>query len=320
MTTRIHATTYKDLAAVAIESDRISAVFLPEQGGKLASLVHRATGREFLVQAEGRAYRKLAYDGDYVASECSGFDDLFPTIDRFRYDRYPWEGSEMPDHGEVCGLPWDVAMEGDRLRLAVDGVRFPYRLEKSVRFTDEDTLRIEYQLTNRSAFDMDCLWAAHLMLVSEEGAELVLPYATGAVAVCVFSQDPGLGRAGDTLAWPTCRRADGGAQRLDRAAAPRKDGNSYKYYFKERMPEDWFSYRYPSDGLEVVGRISTDTVPYFGIWMNEGSFKDCHNIGIEPCTGTFDRPDAARKAGQDSVLKARDTLRWHLALHVGSYR
>jgi hypothetical protein len=86
------------------------------------------------------------------------------------------------------------------------------------------------------------------------------------------------------------------------------------------MPEDWFTYRYPSDGLEVRGRLSKDSVPYFGVWMNEGSFKGHHNIGIEPCTGTFDRPDAARKAGQASVLKAHGTIRWFLELQVGSYK
>ena len=54
--------------------------------------------------------------------------------------------------------------------------------------------------------------------------------------------------------------------------------------------------------------------------MNEGSFKGHHNIGIEPCTGTFDRPDAARKAGQASVLKAHGTIRWFLELQVGPYK
>jgi hypothetical protein len=324
MNTRILQTTYKDVPAVAISDGRLRALFLPGHGGKMASLVWEASGREFLVQAQGSAYRPLAYDGDYVASECSGFDDLFPTIDRFRYDRFPWEGAEMPDHGEVCGLPWDYIEEadgeGEGFRLCVDGVRFPYRLEKRVHFTETGALRIAYELTNRSAFDLDCLWAAHIMLGSEEGAELVLPYTTGAETVCVFSQDEGLGRFGDTLAWPVCRRADGGVQRLDRAAAARPDGNSYKYYFKEPMPEGWFAYRYPSDGLEVRGRLSTESVPYFGVWMNEGSFKGLHNIGIEPCTGTFDRPDAARKAGQASVLKARDTLHWFLELQVGPYK
>ena len=83
---------YKDLKAISMESRLLSAVFLPEQGAKLASLVCRKSGREFLVQAPGENYKKLEYAGEYVAAECSGFDDMFPNIDEYEYTKFPWKG------------------------------------------------------------------------------------------------------------------------------------------------------------------------------------------------------------------------------------
>ena len=107
----VQLTNYKDIQAVSIENTTVKAVFLPEHGGKMASFQHIKTGREFLVQAPGEAYKALAYDGVYIDAECSGFDDMLPTIDEYVYETYPWKGIKMPDHGEVCGLPWRYELD-----------------------------------------------------------------------------------------------------------------------------------------------------------------------------------------------------------------
>ena len=107
ISTAIMEATYKDLQAVRVESGRVSALFLHRYGGKLASLRDRESGREFLAQAPGEHYRTPRYGGDYTEFECSGFDDMFPTIDPVCCMQEPWKGVEMPDHGEVYALPWD---------------------------------------------------------------------------------------------------------------------------------------------------------------------------------------------------------------------
>lgn len=77
----MYLTDYKDRPAVAIESDRLTAVFLPEDGAKMASLRVRETNRELFLERLEERYRVLAYDGNFETSECRGFDDLFPTVD-----------------------------------------------------------------------------------------------------------------------------------------------------------------------------------------------------------------------------------------------
>ena len=176
MIPEIYSSFYKDQKAVTIESEVIRAQFLPGIGAKIASLIYKPLNYELLVQRPGEKYLIQPFDGDFVAGECSGIDDMFPTIDMCFYDRFPWAGTKMADHGEVWSLPWDFnTSQENHLHFSVNGVRFPYRLEKWVSFTASRILRTDYSLTNLSGFDLDFVWAVHPLFNLEEGAELVLP-------------------------------------------------------------------------------------------------------------------------------------------------
>lgn len=312
MQERIARSKYKDIAAVTMESEKLSVTFLPEYGGKMASLAHKGTAAEFMAQASGAEYKVLQYDGSYVDSECSGFDDMFPTIDSVHYDRYPWKGVMIPDHGEVCSLKWDCDIEDGCLSMGVYGVRFPYRLEKRVRFKDSSTLVIDYKAINLSEFDMDFIWAAHTMIKAEEGGKVTVPYKDGSMSTCVFSADAGFGARGWQMKWPEAARKDGKVQRLDTTPARDTNGNSYKIYFNEPAPEGWCTYECPSTGLTLKMSFPKEKVPYFSIWMNEGSFNGLYNIAFEPCTGAYDRIDVAKLYSQNSVLKAGSEYAWFL--------
>ena len=134
--TRISRGSYKDQDAVILESAQARAVVLPEWGAKLASLVHTGLGVETLWQTEGAAYRRTTYGDGYERGEISGFDEMFPTISRCLYEAPPRSGTEAPDHGEVWTLPWEHSLSGSSVRLWVNGVRFPYRLEKEMSLED----------------------------------------------------------------------------------------------------------------------------------------------------------------------------------------
>lgn len=313
----VFQTKYKDIDAVALESSMLRAVFLPGHGAKLASLVDMKNAREFLVQAAGENYKKLEYGGKYIDAECSGFDDMFPNIDEYKYPDFPWQDTVMPDHGEVCGLPWhyEILESATCLHCWVNSVRFAYRLDKWIRFAEDNQLAITYEALNLSPYDFDFIWAGHLMLNAQEGAELLLPYPDGSQATCVFCSDHSLARAGDKLQWPQTGIADGGLAKLNVTGQFHPDGRTYKYYFDDAVPAGWCSYRYP-DGAELTLSFDPKTVPYLGIWINEGSFKGYHNIAFEPCTGTFDDPGQSREHGQFSVLPANSKYAFRMKIGI----
>ncbi len=312
MNEKIRESTYKDIDAVIMENDTLCAVFLPHYGGKMASLYHKKKNREFLVQAKGKMYKKLEYGGVYIDAECSGFDDMFPTIDEWTYQEPPWKGAVMPDHGEVCGLKWEyeIMESGTCLHCWVYGVRFPYRLDKWMRFKAETELSIEYKAVNMSPFDFDFVWAAHFMINAEQGATILTPYTDGAKATCMFSNDQAFAVPGMTMKWPETVTVD--KKTYDITQTDDFQETTYKFYFNEPLPEGWCGYAYKSDGTNLLLKVSEKTVPYLGIWVNNGAFMSYYNIALELCTGSFDDPGRAIEKGQNSVLPGNGQYIWKL--------
>ena len=307
---RIYASRYKDQAAVTIESPVLRAQFLPHIGAKMCSLVYKPLGYELLVQTAGEAYKLQPYDGDYVAGECSGFDDMFPSIDACHYETYPWAGTRIPDHGEAWSVGWDHQVEGDSLHFSMVGVRFPYRLEKRVSFKSDSLLRIDYALTNLSPFDFDFLWSAHTMINLEEDSELLLPPDVSRI-VSVLSWNGSLGSYGDEFAWPIITQPDGQPRDLSHPR-PKAANNAEKYYVKGQLSQGWCALKYHRSRFTLALSFPAETVPYLAVLPNEGGWRDLYNIFLEPSTAAFDRLDVARLRKQVSTVKGRATYRWHL--------
>ena len=305
-TSVIFESRYKNRNAVTIRNHALQFQFIPESGGKLASAVDLQTGREFMLQRDGDIYLTQPYDGVYVQGECSGFDDMFPTIDQCTYERFPWKGTPIPDHGEVWSLPWDAAVQGDSIYMKVNGVRLPYVLEKKAAFTEETTLRVDYRLTNPTPFALDFIWAAHVMIPAEEGAQIVLPDSRDQ-AVCIFSKSGRLGRYGSEFRWQR--------QRIDRIR-PKNVGDFEKYYFREpEEGENWCAIRYPG-GNELRLSLPGATVPYLGVLSNEGGWEGLYHVILEPCTATMDRLEAASLYQTLSRVDPYSTIDWHLDLTI----
>ena len=306
-------TKYKNKPSIVLENETLRAEFLPNPGGKMVSLVGKRTGYEFLVQRSSPVYREQPFAGVYVDGECSGFDDMFPTIDVCACENAPWQGVELADHGEVWSLPWDVvSADAHSVTMAVHGVRFPYRLEKRIALTESGSLRFDYELTNLSPFDFEYLWAGHLMLNLEEGAKVSLP--DDCREMVTILSNSGL-NFGDVHRWPYLKDATGETYRADIARS--KDVKGFeKYYFTQPLKQGWCTLEYPNQQKKIQISFSAETVPYLGILMNEEGWDGLYNIFIEPCSVCYDRPDVAKKYGQISVVRGKSTVKWMMEISV----
>jgi len=303
---------YKDQPAVTLESAALRAQFLPGIGGKLASLVFKPQQFDALIHRDGERYRIQPYDGVYVDGECSGLDDMFPTIDVCHCEQFPWQGARLPDHGEVWSLPWEHRIADDRLHMAVHGVRLPYRLSKTAFFVDDHTLRLEYVLENLSPFGFDYVWAAHPMFVMDEDSRVLLPDGVRRI-VTTFSSDGSLGRYGDEFDWPIAATPQGAPRDLSRVAPPHA-ARTAKFYVKGPLPDGWCALTWPSRNLQLTMRFPAEEIPFLGILPNENGFHDHYNMFLEPASASFDRPDVARLRGEGSHIAGGATRSWHLDL------
>ncbi|MCX6221531.1 MAG: hypothetical protein NTZ69_11145 [Bacteroidia bacterium] len=303
---------YKNKTSIVLENDRIRAEFIPDPGGKMVSLINKKTAYEFLVQRKGELYRDQPFDGSYVDGECSGFDDMFPTIDVCNYENEPWKGVKMADHGEVWSLPWEYKMNDDSLHMSVKGKHFPYGLEKNVHFINDYTIRLDYTLTNDSPFDFEFLWAGHFMLNIEEGTRVIVPDDCKQSITVLTNSNRNFG---DVHNWPYLKDKNGNGYRADISRSKEAKGFE-KYYFNNKLTDGWCELQYPDNKNKLKVSFPVDTVPYLGILMNENGWDNLYNIFIEPCTICYDRPDVAKKYGQVSKVEAFGKYGWYIDLTI----
>lgn len=306
------ASKYKNKDSIVLESSTVRAEFIPNPGGKMASLINKSTGHEYLLQRENRLYREQPFNGIYTEGECSGFDDMFPTIDKCTYESKPWRGVELADHGEVWSLPWEYSINDDVLHFSVKGVCFPYTLEKKVYFINENSLRLDYSLTNESPFEFEFLWAGHLMFNLEEGARIKVPGDCKQVVTVLSNRNR---KFGDLNSWPLFENDKGDFYRADVCRSRNVNGFE-KYYFTNRLTEGWCELLYPDTNNKLSISFPVDTVPYLGILMDECGWDNLYTVIIEPCTICYDRPDVAKRFGQVCKIAPASKYNWHLQLAI----
>ena len=259
---------HKGQPAISLESGSLRATFLPYDGGKMASLIRLSDEKELLAVREGDAYRPLTYDGSYVDAECSGFDDMFPTIDPYVYD-----GISYPDHGEVCRIPHFASVEGDTFVLRSASRRFPFRYEKRVS-AEGDSLLLSYRYVNDGSKALPFLWAGHVMLRGEDGMRLSTPFSADAPKKTVFAPE------GTDASLLPCDRLSGFVP---------STGAAYKFYYTEPIPEGSFSILY-ENGARLSFSYDKEKLPYLGVWLNNGAFQNLYTLTPEPSTVPFDVP------------------------------
>ena len=140
----------------------------PERGGRIISL--RLGGEELLDQGIGVDDPSAV---GFVAAGARGWDEMVPTVDASRYPGPgPFEGVEMPDHGEAWRLPWTVTGDG---AMECSGRVLPWKLER--RIVLGDSVRLEYRYTNLGDAPLYAYWCAHPLFRYE--ADMHVEVASG---------------------------------------------------------------------------------------------------------------------------------------------
>lgn len=303
----IDSTKYKNIFAISVETKNLTAIFLPDEGSKLVSLKYNQTGDELLEQGKGADYKRLSIDGDYVESECSGFDDMFPTIDSFIPEEGPLKGIEYCDHGEVCRLPFDYKILENGLEMHMHSDRYRYDYTKTLSENKTGGLTIHYKIENCADEVLDFLWAAHIMITACDGGEVLVPFSSDEKIEFMFGASQDIAENGGI----TNLTEDFLTSKIDDA-----NRNSYKYYFNDRIPEGCCGYYNTKIDKTLLLSYDKEKLPYLGIWMNDGYLKEMNNIALEPCTMAFDRVDDAKKRGQKCFLEPKGSFEFNLNIDI----
>jgi hypothetical protein len=285
--------------AVTLANDAVRAVVVPALGGKIASLVHVPSGREWLWQNPVLPHRSPEYDGDFVRDfDTGGWDECFPAIRGDFFPAGPWRGTLIPDHGELWCLPWEVvSARDDALTLRVSGVRFPVVFTRTLRLRPTG-LGISYEVENLASEPFPFLWCAHPLVAVRPGMELHIPSAIGAWRI--YSGGPFLLDFDPPHVLP-----EPGAYAI-KCFAPVYGGGDVALVDGDRQLRVGFS------GKEMT---------HLGLWLNFGAWAGApgaqpyYNIGVEPAIGPGDDLDLAMShLGENGTIPAKGKQQWSLEL------
>lgn len=296
---------YKDKKGICLKTNKLEAVVLPDEGGKMVSLKAVKNWEEILAQAPGEKYLALTPGDRYVDSECSAFDDMFPTIDF-------WHNGirEYEDHGEVCRRPYNVKLiEGDdiQVEMYIESPAGDYLFTKTY-CEKAGSLQINYSCRNLTDKPLPVLWAAHFMMAAKEGRRVLLstPENGQYEATCMFWD----GKEGADGVEPVGKGqlftfdSKSGYLKSD---AYNKEGSAYKFYLNNKYTDSF-----------IYGNVilKCENAPYLGIWINNGPFKGMYNVAAEFCTAGFDTPGAAMEHGHDVYVPAGQERKWSFNIDI----
>jgi len=154
---------------VHLASNGWEVICCPEDGGRLESL--RFAGVDLLTVPHARVPPNASDYGRYETRPVYGYDDCFPSVDPCRS---PAGGHAVPDHGELCWLPWQVQAEGNRLRCRVSSDVSPVEFSRTLTF-GEGALKWDFMVTNKSRNVFPFLHVMHALLPVNEVEEIHLP-------------------------------------------------------------------------------------------------------------------------------------------------
>ncbi len=343
----ISSTTWHGMPALALESEALRVVIVPQMGAKIVSLLDKCGACEWLVgPMPGRTVRPVAYAAPFVEQDMAGWDEMFPTILACTYPGPgPQHGVALPDHGEAWSLPWEVIRaEGGELTLTLHGRALPYRLTRTAALSQtgiealaglshhpdrtanptgrlrtasppEGVLTLRYTLENLGDDPMPYMWAAHPQFVAGPDCRIVLPPELAQV-VNTAGPDVGWGPREARYAWPEATAPDGRRVRLDRVG-PATLGHCRKFFALPDARPSWAEVRQGESGHWLRLAWDPAEVPYLGLWVDEGAVHSEAVVAPEPMTGWYDDLALAWQKGQVKIVPAGGVHTWTLLVQVG---
>jgi hypothetical protein len=270
----------------------------PSDGGRVSHLGWN--GFELLTQPPVSFLPPRGNLGRYELRPVFAYDDCWPSVETCPFPQKDWQ---VPDHGELCWLPWEVTVAPDGLVARVESAALPVRFEREMHFS-HDRLVWRFKISNLGDIELPCQHVMHPLLPLSAIRALELPEfeaawdsRTGnirpertpdALAAFLLGQSPG------TATMVFLQRV-----RTGRCALVRRDGLRLEVHY----PADMF--------------------PSLGVWWNNRGYPDedgCRRdeCAFEPVPGPTSMLTQAWQEGTCLRLGAGQDLSWECKWYVQS--
>ncbi len=284
-----HATVRReqDFAVYVLSSRDAEVAVVPELGARIISLKNRRTGREWMWHpAEGLNLFQNCLGDDFSNGPLVGMDECLPTI-----EPCVWQGRKLPDHGEVWAAAWDVDGEAWKSGLLKTSVHLnisPLDFERTIEL-DENVIRLNYQLVNRSSVPEYFIWAMHPLLRLQPGDRLVLP--------------------------PSTRKSMNGEGWVEALDSAIPEGDSSKV-FAGPLKAGFAAIHNGQNGDAVEFEWTPAENNGLGLWLTRGGWHGHHHFAMEPTNSGTDALTTAAARQWCGLVQGASSMKWQVRIRI----
>ena len=295
--------------AITLASDELAVTVLPEKGADLYELIDRSRDLDVLfkspwgLQPPGSAPRQGSHGSPFLHNYEGCWQELFPNADA----ACTVDGVELPFHGEVATLPWQVEEVGGELVCRVECRLVPLTLERRMR-VEGSTLTLEETVTNIGEHGQSFVWGHHCVLGSpflEAGCRLHAPATTIETIAEIWDETvrlahPQRGR------WPHAALRDGGT--IDLSQVPGPEAGSHDDVYLSDLTDGFVAVENPRLERTFCLRFDRNVFPFLIVWQPYGGAREMplrgsYALGVEPWVSRGNLADALEQ-GQARHLEA----------------
>lgn len=109
--------------------------------------------------------------GLYETRPVFGYDDCFPSVEQSMYPGRNWE---IPDHGELCWLSWNLEIQANRMIFFVESKELPVQFRRVLEF-GESTLIWKFEVINTGDIPLPFQHVIHPLMPLNDVTDIEIP-------------------------------------------------------------------------------------------------------------------------------------------------
>jgi hypothetical protein len=300
--------------AFVLDSGPISALVIPELGGRVWELHDKVRSRQWIWHRSGVPLSKPVPGAVYDDVWAGGWEELFPNDAPTSF-----EGRVLPDHGEWWASDWSVSRLCDgpvailemSARLSVRQVLCTkeFRIDKG-----SDTIEAVYRIENLEPEPFHFLFKQHFPVAITPACSLALP---GGSVTPVDAQFGNILPAKGPFDWPFATGRNGAM--VDLRVIPPSSSRAREFvYVSGNGAVNWCGIDDHEHAATLRMSYDATAMPFLWLFLSYGGWRDCYTAVLEPCTNMPKDLEQARRLGDCARLDRGSTFQTSFRVSLGA--
>jgi hypothetical protein len=267
-------------------------IYSPEDGARIDRLAFAAKD---LLTAEPLSFSPPSTDyGEYENRPVYAYDDCFPSVNSCIYPGLDWQ---IPDHGELCWLSWEVTENPDCLIFSVRSKILPILFKREMHF-NESGIDWSFKVVNEGDSDLPFQHVMHPLFPLDQITAVEFPPFES-----VYDEIEK-------------RKIDLEDPKSVRDFLLHQPVGSTKMLFLNNIKTGNMSWSY-RNGITIEATFSESDFPTIGIWWNNNGYPDedgCrrNECAFEPIPGNNSTLIDAIKDGNCLSVLSGEIYSWQI--------